>query len=158
MSPRSFTGVIEYAQAIDEVLPLATTAIRVFDRDLRDGAWNGSQRFALLKTFLLAGHGRRVYIVLHGVDFLTRECPRVLTLMRQHSDAVFIHQTNSEAGGIYDPMIIADDAHYVHRFHFEQPRGERVLNDPGLTQALLRRYEEIWHASTPAVTATVLGL
>ena len=55
-------------------------------------------------------------------------------------------------------MLIADDAHYVHRFHYEQPRAELVLNDHKLTQPLLYRFEEIWHASTLAVTATTIGL
>jgi hypothetical protein len=71
---------------------------------------------------------------------------------------VSIHQTNQDAQGVYDGFIVADDAHYVHRFHFDHPRGEWVLNDIAHTQGLLRRFEEIWSASAAAVSATTLGL
>lgn len=155
---RPLTGLIEYAQAIDEALVHAQQVVRVFDHDLQEGGWNGATRYERLNQFLLGGHGRSLQIVLHDMDFATRHCPRLLALLRQYSDRVAIHQTTAEARGVYDPMLIVDDACYVHRFHFQQPRAELALHAPVPTGALIRRFNEIWQASAPALTATVLGL
>lgn len=154
---RPLSGMVEYQQALDEVLIYAQRWIRVFDYDLHEGGWNSAARFERLSQFLL-GHDRKLHVVLHSVDFVTRYCPRLLVLLRQFSDKVAIHQTTTEARGAADPMLIVDDACYVHRFHYQQPRGELALHSAAHTSVLIRRFDEIWQASAPAVTATVLGL
>ena len=151
-------GRIEYQQALDTVIEHARHTLRIFDFDLHDGGYNALPRYDRLKRFLQARSKNRLLIVLHNVEYIKRDCPRILNVLREHSEAVFIHQTNAEARNISDPLLIADDAHYVHRFHYEQPRVERVLNDLALTQPFLHRFEEIWHASTLAVAATTIGL
>ena len=153
-----FTSLLEYRQALDTVVARACHTVHLFDCDMHDGGWNSPQRYAGLKSFLLGSPHNRLYIVLHNVDYVSRNCPRMIRLLREHSYAVFIHQTHPEARGVFDPMLVADDAHYLHRFHHKQPRGEYVLNDPDQTQGLLQRFNEIWHASTLAVPATTLGL
>jgi len=152
------SGRIEYQQALDTVIDQARHTLRIFDYDLHEGGYNAVPRYERLKRFLLGSTNNRLFVVLHSVDYVNRECPRMQNLLREYSYAVFIHQTNSEARMASDPLLIADDAHYVHRFHYEQPRAELVLNDHKLTQPLLHRFEEIWHASTLAVTATTIGL
>ena len=151
-------GRIKYQQALDTVIGYARHTLRIFDFDLHDGGYNAVPRYDGLKRFLLASSKNRLLIVLHNVEYIKRDCPRMLNLLREHSDAVFIHQTNAEACAASDPLLIADDAHYVHRFHYEQPRAERVLNDLALTQPFLHRFEEIWQASTLAVAPTTIGL
>ena len=153
-----FSGVAEYQQALDSVIAHAQRFIQVFDYDLREGGWNSLQRFEALKNFILNDREARLHIVLHNVEYVRRQGVRLLNLQRQYSHAVFIHETLPEARSINDPMILVDKQHYVHRFHYEQPRGELVLNNPDPTQRLLRRFDEIWHASAEAVTATTLGL
>lgn len=155
---RPLAGLSEYTQAIDEALVYAQHAVRVFDHDLHEGGWNGATRYERLNQYLLGGHARTLQIVLHDIDFATRHCPRLLALLRQHSDRVAIHQTTAEARGVYDPMLIVDEAYYVHRFHYQQPRAELALHAPAAAGVLIRRFNEIWQASAPAVTATVLGL
>lgn len=155
---RYLSGRIEYQQALDTVIEHARHTLRIFDYDLHEGGYNAVQRYERLKRFLLGSTNNRLFVVLHSVDYVNRECPRMQNLLREHSYAVFIHQTNTEARMAYDPLLIADDLHYVHRFHYEQPRAELVLNDHKQTQPLLHRFEEIWHASTLAVTATTIGL
>lgn len=157
-SSQYVSGRIEYQQAIDTLIDHARHTLRVFDYDLHEGGYNAPQRYESLKRFLLASTSNRLFVVLHSVDYIQRECPRMLNLLREHSYGVFIHQTNAEARTVSDPMLIADDLHYVHRFHYEQPRAEIVLNDQKPTQPLLHRFEEIWQASTLAVTATTIGL
>ena len=153
-----FFGMSEYQQALDTVIGHAQHTLQLFDFNLHDGGWNSPQRYARLKRFLLHSPHNRLHIALHSVDYVSRNCPRMLNLLREHSYAVFIHQTNPELRAVFDPLLIADDAHYAHRFHYEQPRGEYVLNDLAKTQALLQRFDEIWQASTAAVSATTLGL
>ena len=153
-----FDSLTDYRAAIDRLVLAARRQIRIFDRNLSDAGFNDAARYDALRTFLLGGRDRRLEVVLHEVDFVQRYCPRLLSLQRQFSHAVSIHQTLPEARGVYDGMLIADDAHYVHRFHFDHPRGEWVLNDLARTQPLLRRLEEIWQASILAVSATTLGL
>lgn len=153
-----FSGMAEYQQALDAVIGRAQRFIQVFDYDLHEGGWNSVQRFETLKNLILNDREARLHIVLHSADHVRRHCARLLNLQRQFSYAVFIHETLPEARSINDPMIIVDKQHYVHRFHYEQPRGELVLFDPDHTQKLLLRFDEIWHASAEAVTATTLGL
>lgn len=153
-----FDTPAEYRLAIDQAVRAARRSIRVFDRNLEDAGFNGAARFETLRAFLLSGRDRRLDFVLHDVDYVQRYCPRVLSLQRQFSHAVNIHQTTSEARSVHDGILVVDDAHYVHRFHFDHPRGEWVLNDLAKTQPLLRRFESLWQASAPAVSATTLGL
>lgn len=151
-------GLSDYQQALDSVIAHAQRFLQIFDYDLHEGGWNSPQREALLKKFILSNSGNQLQIVLHSVDYVSRYCPRLLNLQRQYSFSVFIHATQPEARSVYDPFLIADGQHYVHRFHYTQPRGEMVLHDPDQTQRLTLHFDAIWQASSVAVTATTLGL
>lgn len=155
---RPFASLSEYQQALDTVIAQAQHTLDIFDYDLHEGGWNSPQRYELLKNFVLSNPGNRLQIVLHSVDHVRRYCSRLLNLQRQYSFAVFIHETQPEARSVFDPMLIADGRHYVHRFHYTQPRGELVLHDPDQTQRLVLHFDELWQASSVAVTATTLGL
>jgi len=157
-SARAIASVSEYQSALDAVIEHAQHALDLFDYDMHEGGWGSPQRYELLKRFVLLSPRNQLRIVLHSTDHVRRNCPRLLNFQRQYSYAVVIHETNPEARGMHDPMLIADGRHYVHRFHYEQPRGEQVLHDPDRTQRLMLRFDEIWQASTVAVTATTLGL
>jgi hypothetical protein len=155
---RTFSSLSEYQQALDQVIEQARHTLYLFDYDLHEGGWNGPQRYEVLKRFVLGSPHNRLHIALHSTDYVRRNCPRLLNFQRQYTYAVLIHETNPEARSINDPMLVADGRHYVHRFHYEQARGELVLHDPEQTLRLAQRFDEIWHASSVAVTATTLGL
>ena len=155
---RPFASLSEYQQALDTVIAQAQHTLDLFDYDLHEGGWNSPQRYALLKNFVLSNSGNRLQIVLHSVDHVRRYCPRLLSFQRQYSFAVFIHETQPEARSVFDPMLIADGQHYVHRFHYTQARGELVLHDPDQTQRMVLHFDELWQASHVAVTSTTLGL
>jgi len=53
---------------------------------------------------------------------------------------------------------VIDGSHLVRRFHYNSGRGVFAINDPERASDLVQRFEEIWEASQPAVTGTVLGL
>jgi hypothetical protein len=150
-------GVRDYELALDEVIERASSTLRIFEHTLSAG-FNSPRRHQALRRFLLASRRNTVRIVLHDASRLDRDCPRLLLLLRELGHALNIHETHPPAKQIYDPFLIADDRHYAHRFHFEQMGGLRGLDDPIGARALIERFEEIWEASSPAVSATTLGL
>lgn len=154
---RRFEGLREYEGLIDSLIPGTERMIRVFDRTLAR-EWNSAQRFELLRQFLLANRVNRLLIVVHDAEPIERECPRLVDLVRQFSAAVRIHETLSLARHVYDPFVVFDASHYVHRFHFRYLRAAHGTHDVVGAQQLLDRFSEIWDASTHAVAAGTSGL
>jgi len=154
---RRFEGLREYEEAIDSFIPQTLRVIRVFDRTLsRD--WTSPQRYEALRQFLLANRQNRLLIVLHDAEPIERDCPRMVDLVRQFSAAVRIHETLSLAKHVYDPFVVFDSSHYVHRFHYRFLRAAQGINDVVGAQQLLDRFAEIWEASAHSVTAGTSGL
>jgi len=154
---RRFEGVRQYEELIDELIPQAQRVIRVFDKTL-SRTWDSPQRNEALRRFLLTNRVNRLFIVVHDAEPIERECPRVMDLVRQFSAAVRIHQTLSPAKHVYDPFVVFDASHYVHRFHYRYLRAAHGANDVIGAQQLLDRYAEIWEASAHAVSAGTSGL
>lgn len=154
---RRFEGMREYDAAIDSLIPQTQRAIRVFDRTL-SCAYNSPQRFEALRQFLLASRLNRLMIVLHEVQMLEHDCPRLLQLLGQFSHAVSIRQTLRVAKQVYDPFVIIDASHYVRRFHYDHLRCAQGTHDVVGAQQLLDRFAEIREASAPTVPAHVSGL
>lgn len=151
-------SIAEYREALDGLIGIARQRLRIFDFNLADGGYDTVRRHDLLRAFLLGNRGNRLEIVLHDAGYLTRFCPRMLSLLRRFSHAVTIMETTPQAKGVYDPFAVADRAHYVHRFHYDSPRARFALNDAGGGGALTKRFEEIKAASGPAIPVTPLGL
>ncbi|MBI3939175.1 MAG: hypothetical protein HY323_19565 [Betaproteobacteria bacterium] len=150
-------GSSEYEAAVDESIARAQWSVRIFDRRL-GSRYNSPLRYDLLQHFLRLHRANRLYIVLHDTANLQRDCPRLVTLLRQFSHAVRINKTLKIARHVYDPFVIIDENHYVHRFHYEHLRAEQALNDLAGTKLLLQRFDELWEASAPSVSATTIGL
>lgn len=153
-----FATASEYRAAIDRLLAQARRRLCIFDRDLEGSGLDEPARAEALRRFFLAGRDNRVQLVLHDVGPFARSMPRLMTLLRQFSHAFHVHRTEPEAAGVYDGILIADATHYVHRFHFDHYRGDWGEHDLAAAQALQRRFDEIWAASTAGVNATTLGL
>lgn len=154
---RRFESMFEYEAAIDGLIPLAQNAIRVFDKTLSP-AYNSPQRHAALSQFLLGSRSNRLTIILHETDTLERRCPRLILLLKQFSHSFSIRRTLRVARHVYDPFVVFDASHYVHRFHYDHLRAAQGTHDVLGTQQLLDRFEEILEASVPAVSANVSGL
>ena len=150
-------GNAEYEAALDTALAKAQRSIRIFEHTLGRG-YNSPQRFELLRRFLLASRRNRLQIVAHEPQTIDRNCPRILNLLRLHSHSISIHETHSNAKSVYDPFTVVDDHSFVHRFHFDEMRGLLALDDPIGTHVLGERFDEIWEASSPTVSATTIGL
>ena len=154
---RRFEGMREYEELIDQLIPSTQRVIRIFDRTL-SRAYNTGTRFEALRQFLLASRSNRLLIVVHDAGVIERDCARMIELLRQFSSAVKIHETLRPAKHVYDPFVVFDASHYVHRFHYDHLRAAHGANDVVGAQQLLDRYEEIWEASAPAVSANTTGL
>jgi len=154
---RRFEGMREYEALIDGLIPQTQRIIRVFDQTLSP-PWNSSERFDTLRQFLLANRANRLLIVVHDAEPIERERPRMVELVKQFSTAVRIHQTQILARQIYDPFVVFDANHYVHRFHYRFLRAAQGANDLIGARELLDRYAEIWDASALAVSAGTSGL
>jgi hypothetical protein len=154
---RAVDGLPEYESAVDQVIGKATSSLRVFDSTLTTG-FNSRQRYDAVRQFLIANRGNTLRIVVHDAQHLDRNCPRLLMLLRQMGHAITIHETTPLAKGVYDPFVIADDRHFAHRFHFDSRRGLFSQHDPIGARALIEHFDEIWEASSPALSATTLGL
>jgi len=160
LPPRSveLASVAEQSAAIDELIGLAQRRMRVFDQDLSHTGWNLAARTDRLAQFLREARGRRLDVIVHDTHYIESACPRLLGLLRTYSFAVTIYRTGTEARLATDPLIIVDDRHYLHRFHFEQSRAAMGINQPDQTRPLAARFEEIWATGEPGLNATVLGL
>jgi hypothetical protein len=154
---RRFEGMRELEALLDDMIPQTQSVIRVFDKTL-SREYNSPRRYEALRQFLLASRSNRLMIVLHEADPIERQCPRVIDLARQFSFAVKIHQTLRPARHVYDPFVIFDATHYLHRFHYDHLRAAQGMNDVIGTQQLLDRFTEIWEASAPAISSDKTGL
>jgi hypothetical protein len=154
---RRFDGIREFEALLDDMIAQTQSVIRVFDKTLSRG-YNSPRRYEALRQFLLASRSNRLMIVLHETDPIERECPRVIDLARQFSSAVKIRQTLRPARHVYDPFVIFDATHYLHRFHYEHMRAAQGMNDVIGAQQLLDRFAEIWEASAPAISSDKTGL
>ena len=154
----TLASIAEQVAAIDELVALARRRIRVFDHDLSQMGWNQARRMDRLGAFLRGSRGRRLDIIVHNTGYLESSCARLVALLRTYSYAVTIYRTGPEARHAADPLVLVDDSHYLHRFHYEQPRATLGIDQPEQTRPLAQRYDQIWATGEPGIDATVLGL
>jgi hypothetical protein len=157
-SYRQISGIAESQAAIDEVIQSARTMLRLFDFTLGARGFNSPKRTELLRHFFVAGRNHRLLIALHEPETLERECPRLLSLLRQFPMSIEIHRTLAQARNALDPFIVADDHSVWHQLHHEQPRAIVALHSPADASPIAQRFDEIWDLSEPAISATTLGL
>ncbi|MDO9053211.1 MAG: hypothetical protein Q7U37_04670 [Gallionella sp.] len=150
-------GIADYTHALDTLCRLAQHNLYLFEMDYDGLSFNAESRYETLRHFLLANPANRLFVLAQDTHYLSTRCPRMMMLLRQFDNRMFIHQTTTR-NQITAPFCVADNAHYVRRFHFDDPRGLMAVNDPENARALESRYMEIWSDSHPAISTTKLGL
>lgn len=155
---RMLNGEEEYEAAIDQVIEHAQRSLHIFDPDLTAGGYASVRRFESLRNFLMKNRANRLVVVLHETEYLTRHCPRLMSLLKTHGHAISVLQTHEHGRIASDPLVIGDDAHYVHRFHADTARALLGLGDHAGARQLEERFGQLLEASSPAVSATTLGL
>ena len=119
---------------------------------------NDPGRIERIEKFLLASRTRRLYLVLHDPEHVTRHCPRMMSLLARFAHAIQVNRTHDEIRELQDAFLVLDSLHYVRRPVAQFFRGAIGLNDDNEGQAMRGRFSEIWSASFPAVSATTAGL
>ncbi|HUW24981.1 MAG TPA: hypothetical protein VMW07_00455 [Gallionella sp.] len=151
-------GIADYSAALDTLCKLARHNLFLFERNYEGLGFNTEARYQTLHHFLLTNPANRLLVLTHDTHYLSTLCPRMMMLLRRFGNSMFIHQAPVSLRHVSEPFAVADDAHYVRRFHFDDPRGILAQHDPENTRALKSRFMEMWSASHPAVSATKLGL
>ena len=151
-------GTADYIAALDTVCGLAQRDLYVFEKDFEDIGFNSEARYNTLRRFLLASPVNRLHLLAHDTKTIVQYCPRLILLLRQFSHSMRIHQTSRHLLHITEPFAVADESHYVRRFHFDDPRGILAQNDVEGARVLKSRFMEMWASSHPSVSANTTGL
>ena len=154
---RRFESFREYEMLFDDMVSKTETIIRVFDRKLSP-SWNNASRIALLRDFLSRNRMNQLMIVLHISDNLERELPRLVEFAVYFGHAMKIRQTPAMGHHIYDPFILFDASHYLHRFHHAHMRAAQGIHDMDCVQPLQERFAELWEVSTAVPFGGISGL
>ena len=151
-------GNADYIAALDTLCGLAQRELYVFEKDFDNIGFNSEARYNSLRSFLLASPANRLHLLAHDTRPLALDCPRLMILLRQFGHNMHIYQTPKHLLHLTEPFTVVDELHYVRRFHFDDPRGILAQHDPVGARVLKSRFDEMWAASRPAVSATTLGL
>jgi hypothetical protein len=148
----------DFQKALDRLLEQSGRELRLFDPDLKALQLNSPARIAQLENFLRGSRTRRIFIVVHHTDHLTRQCPRMLGLLKLFTHAIQINRTHEEIRSLQDAFLVLDAQHYLRRPVAEFFRGAIGLHDETEALAMRSRFQEIWAASFPGVSSTTVGL
>lgn len=151
-------GIVDYVAALDTLCNLAQHDLYIFEKNYDGLGFNTEARYTTLRNFLLASPSHRLFVLAHDTRYLSTLCPRMMMLLHQFGASMFIYQTPKNLQYISEPFSVADNSHYVRRFHFDDSRGILGQNDPENARAMKSRFLEMWAASHPAVSPTTLGL
>jgi hypothetical protein len=147
-----------FQAAVERLLEQPGRELRVFDPDGAALLLNDAPRIERIERFLLASRTRRLYLVLHDTEHLTRQCPRMLALLRRFAHAIQINRTDETIRELQDAFLVLDSLHFVRRPVSQFFRGAMALGDETEALAMRGRFMEIWAASYPAVSGTTVGL
>ena len=153
-----FDSAEGFHAAVDRLLAQPGRELRVFDPDAASLKLNDPARVGALERFLQASRTRRLFLVLHDPQPVQKRCPRLMSLLGRYSHAIQVNQTHEEIRELQDAFLVLDSAHYVRRAVAASFRGALGFNDETEALAMRGRFNEIWAASFPAVSATTLGL
>jgi hypothetical protein len=153
-----FENRADFNAAVDRLLEQPGRELRVFDPDLSALRLNDPDRIERVERFLMASRTRRLYIVMHNTDHVTRHCPRLMALLARYAHAIQINRTHEEIREVKDAFMVLDAVHYVRRPVAQFFRGAIGLGDETEGLTMRARFMEIWAASYPAVSSTIAGL
>jgi len=147
-----------YTAALDWLCQSAQHSLCVFEQNYDGIGFNAEARYEVLRNFLLANPANQLLVLTHDTNYLSTQCPRMMMLLQQFGSNMLIHQTPKNLRHLTEPFAVADNTHYVRRFHFDTPQGLLAKHDPENARMLKSRFEEMWEASHQGVSATKLGL
>jgi hypothetical protein len=147
-----------FQAAVERLLEQPGRELRIFDPDLSALRLNDPGRIERLERFLHASRTRRLHVVVHNPGHLTRQCPRMMSLIARFGHAIQVNRSHEEILELQDAFLVLDSMHYVRRPVAQFFRGAMGLGDETEGLAMRGRFAEIWAASYPAVSGTTVGL
>lgn len=153
-----FLGAADYIAALDTLCKLPRHSLCIFEKDFDGIGFNSEARFESLRHFLLASPNNRLQLLAHNTRPLSQYCPRMMMLLKQFGHSMAIYETPKHLQHISEPFAVADETHYVRRFHFDDTRGILAQNDVEGGRLLKARFAEMWTASHPSTLTTTLSL
>ncbi len=151
-------GIKDYSAALDTLCDLAQHDLYFFEKNFDGLGFDSEARYETLRRFLLSNPANRLHVLAHDTRYLSTRCARMTMLLKQFGHGMFIFQTPKHLQHLTEPFSVADDSHYVKRFHFDDPRGIFAQHEPSDARALRSRFLEMWAHSHPASSVTTLGL
>lgn len=151
-------GEVNYQAALDIVIARAERELLIFDADFANSGYGSIRRFELIRDFLIKDRHNRLVMVLHDAGYFTRNCPRLFGLLETYGHIMTVYETNDEGKAARDAFVLADQAHYVRRFHMEQARFKYAFDDAETASVLNLRFNQLLEATSQRVTATTLGI
>jgi hypothetical protein len=147
-----------FQRAVGTVLSLAKKEICVFDADLRNLEFDARVRADMISAFLAGGRDRSVRMVLHELDHVNHNSPRLMSLLKRYSHCFSIRQTPESLRNLADAFVLADGISGVIRFHADHFRGKLLLEQAVAVHDWQQRFEGLWVEAIPGFSATQLGL
>lgn len=151
-------GEKAYEAAIDLVIGRAQRELLIFDQNLAKGGYSSLKRYEALRAFLARSSLNRLVMVLHDEQYLQTHCPRLMGLLKVYSHAITIHVTDEQVKSVREVFLLADQVHYLHRFHADEARFTYVLDDPAGANPLNMKFAELLESCSQSVSATTSGL
>jgi hypothetical protein len=151
-------GTVEYIAALDTLCGMAQHSLFIFEKNFEGIGCNSEARYNSLRRLLLSSPANRLHLLAHDTRQIAQQCPRLMMLLRQFSHCMHIYQTPGHLLHLTEPFAVADESHYIRRFHFDDPRGILAQNDVEGARVLKSRFAEMWASSRPSVSAATTGL
>lgn len=143
--------------AFDALLAGAHRLIRLYDREPAPWALDDADRHAALRAFCVAGGGRRIECLFDDVGRLSRDCPRLVRLLRDFGHVLEIRQAEPDTPLPDEAFALADRNGVLLRADKAAFRGALHPDEPGRGAALHQTFETLWQRAV-RVPATPLGL
>lgn len=143
--------------AFDEALAGAQRQVRVFDHDGRFWSLERSVVAQMFDALLKAAPDTRVTIVLHDVEPLRREAPRLLAVLRSFAPRLQVLATDASIRSYARGVAIFDDTVVLRRPHFEQPTAWLDHDEAAIASAAAL-FDEVLAHTVPGISSQVTGL
>ncbi len=151
-------GERNYTAALNLVIAAAKHELLIFDEDFSKGDYASRNRFELVRAFLAKGRQNLLMLVLHDTTYFTQYCPLLHGLLETYGHVMTVYETNDQAKVAKDCFVIADQMHYLRRFHIAQARFKYAFNDAETANMLNMRFNELLQATSRHISITNLGL
>lgn len=159
LSERVFDTYAGYRMGILELLEQANRQIVLFDPDLSQCGLEAPASIEAMKLFFERSASEDcLRLMVHRVDFVERECPRLAKLLSDFGHRIRIRSTAGEHRSLDHAFMVADGAHALTRFHCDDPRGKISIDDTQLASQFLAKFESLWERGQRGPSVTPLGI